>query len=73
MRATALEGPWTTHTVAMKGRGEDCFMWVDTRRHWHAVFHAGSGQQLTQCSTSLVAAHTFSADGGKTWNSSATA
>ena len=46
-------------------------MWVDARRNWHALFHAGSGQQLTQCSTSLVAAHTFSADGGKTWNSSA--
>ena len=45
-------------------------MWVDARQNWHALFQASNGQQLMQCSTSVVAAHIFSADGGQTWNAS---
>jgi len=68
MKAPALEGPWTEHTETMAHLGEDGFLYVDARSNWHALFHASNGSQLTHCSTSRVASHAFSADGGKTWN-----
>jgi hypothetical protein len=68
MTAPTLQGPWTTYTKGMTGKGEDGFLYIDAKGHWHALFHDGDGSQLTHCNTSKVASHRFSADAGKTWH-----
>ena len=49
---------------------EDPFMWIDPLGNWHIINHAYSNLEYTNCATSAVSAHFFSAD-GLSWNYSA--
>eukprot|EP00038_Savillea_parva_P028356 m.64540 g.64540 ORF g.64540 m.64540 type:complete len:280 (+) comp8232_c0_seq1:48-887(+) len=72
MSAPSLVGPWTNFSSIDKGSGggEDPFLWVDARGHWHALYHA-SGGNFTHCAANRVSAHVFSLD-GLTWHTLAT-
>eukprot|EP00911_Craspedida_sp_UC1_P002170 UC1_evm1s1666 len=64
-----IGGPWQPYAT-ISHRGEDPFLWVDSRGNWHAVFHtAGNpGPVGTHCGNSTVSSHAFSDDAGRTWH-----
>ena len=66
----SLDKPWTPFaTIAhpkMPYTVEDPVMWQDPRGNWHIINHAYNTGERTNCSTSHVSSHFFSAD-GKTW------
>ena len=45
-------------------------MWIDPNGNWHIINHAYSNLEYTNCATSVVSAHFFSAD-GLSWSYSA--
>lgn len=62
--------PWTTFATiphpSMPYTVEDPVMWIDPRGNWHIINHAYNTAERTNCSSSHVSNHFFSAD-GKTW------
>ena len=80
--APAAAGPWTQLATLppntnASGRYEDSFLWEDARGNIHALFHAYKYAPAPPppgtCAGDLVAAHEFSADGGRTWTRAAQA
>ena len=74
--APSAKGPWTQlanlpPNTNASGRYEDSFLWEDARGNIHALFHAYKYAPAPQppgtCAGDLVAAHEYSADGGRTW------
>ena len=72
LSAPALQGPWTTvpsptfvnrSSGAPVGAYEDCFLWIDPRGAWHALFHVYQEVVEPSCANSNVSAHAFSQDG----------
>ena len=72
LSAPALQGPWTAvpspsfadHSgAAPVGAYEDCFLWIDPRGAWHALFHVYAEVVEPSCVNSNVSAHAFSLDG----------
>ena len=70
LSATSLKGPWTTFSTithpSMPYTVEDPFMYFNARGEIHIINHAYNTGQRTNCTTSWVSSHFFSAD-GVTW------
>jgi hypothetical protein len=71
LSATSIKGPWTkfasiTHP-SMPYTVEDPYMYFNARGEIHIINHAYNTGQRTNCSTSWVSSHFFSADNGVTW------
>jgi hypothetical protein len=73
LSAPSIAGPWTLFSTIQKPSlpytVEDPYMWIDPRGSFHIINHAYNTGQKTNCSTSHVSSHFFSAD-GKTWGHS---
>jgi hypothetical protein len=74
LTATSLKGPWTKfssipHPPGMGYVVEDPFLYVDPSGNFHIINHAYNTGQRTNCTSSWVSSHFFSAD-GVTWGHS---
>lgn len=74
LTATSLAGPWTTFCSitrpALQYTVEDPFLYFDKRGNIHIINHAYNTAQKTNCSSSHVSSHFFSASDGKQWGHS---